>query len=388
MPPSATVRWRRASRSTRSGRSRCRTTGSSDRPSASRSTRATTSGSSTATRRTPSAPSTRLARRRIHRSPSAARRRRRSSSSTRTATSSATGADRARPASTSGRPRTTASSSTTWTTCGSAATAAATPMRSSSPATASSSCRWGRRTPARTKTPAKTNRASCATATTWRTSAASRSSPVDPEANEVYVADGYFNRRVVVIDADTGEFKRYWGAYGEAPDDELDLGPYVPGDPPATQFRGPIHCADISADGLLYVCDRAADRLQVFQPDGNVRPGSVHRSRDPGPGLDLGRGLLARRRAEVPLPRRRPEHEGPRDRPREHGGPSTPSATAAASPASSSPSTASPRTPRGNIYTTETYEGKRLQKFVNLGMRPVPEEDLGTPWPSDYPGSR
>ena len=90
----------------------------------------------------------------------------------------------------------------------------------------------------------------------------------DAEANEMYVADGYFNRRVVVLDADTGEFKRYWGAYGNPPDDDVDLGRYKPGDPPAPQFRGPVHCADLSDDNLLYVCDRAADRIQVFEPDG------------------------------------------------------------------------------------------------------------------------
>ena len=91
---------------------------------------------------------------------------------------------------------------------------------------------------------------------------------VDPQENEVYLADGYFNRRVVVVDADTGEFKRFWGAYGNEPDDSVNLGRYTPGGTPASQFRGPVHCADMSNDRLLYVCDRAEDRIQVFQPDG------------------------------------------------------------------------------------------------------------------------
>ena len=90
---------------------------------------------------------------------------------------------------------------------------------------------------------------------------------VDPKANEAYVADGYGNKRVAVIDADTGAFKRYWGAYGNKPDDK-DLGKYDPDAPPVQQFRNPVHCAELANDGLVYVCDRANDRIQVFQKDG------------------------------------------------------------------------------------------------------------------------
>lgn len=90
---------------------------------------------------------------------------------------------------------------------------------------------------------------------------------IDPRANEAYLADGYLNRRVAVIDADTGKFKRYWGAYGNKPDD-ASLGPYDPDAPPAKQFRTPVHCAEFSNDGLLYVCDRPNDRIQVFKADG------------------------------------------------------------------------------------------------------------------------
>src|SRR5579864_3115160 len=90
---------------------------------------------------------------------------------------------------------------------------------------------------------------------------------VDPKANEVYVADGYGNKRVIVFDADSGKFKRYWGAYGHKPDD-VNLGPYSPDQPVAQQFRNPVHCADLSTDGLLYVCDRVNDRIQVFEADG------------------------------------------------------------------------------------------------------------------------
>ena len=90
---------------------------------------------------------------------------------------------------------------------------------------------------------------------------------VDPETNEVYVADGYLNKRVIVFDADTGEYKRHWGAYGNQPDD-ASLGPYDPDAPVAKQFRNPVHCVRIANDGLVYVCDRTNNRIQVFQKDG------------------------------------------------------------------------------------------------------------------------
>src|SRR5881392_1253020 len=90
---------------------------------------------------------------------------------------------------------------------------------------------------------------------------------VDPKTNEAFVADGYQNKRVAVLDADTGKMKRYWGAYGNKPDDS-NLGPYNPDAPPAQQFRNPVHCSDVSNDGLVYVCDRQNDRLQVFTKDG------------------------------------------------------------------------------------------------------------------------
>lgn len=90
---------------------------------------------------------------------------------------------------------------------------------------------------------------------------------VDAPAGELYVADGYKNRRVIVFDATTGAYKRHWGAYGEKPDD-TDPGAYDPGAPVAKQFRTPVHCVRIANDGLVYVCDRVNDRYQVFRKDG------------------------------------------------------------------------------------------------------------------------
>ena len=89
---------------------------------------------------------------------------------------------------------------------------------------------------------------------------------VDPQIDEVYISDGYTNRRVIVFDATTGEHKRLWGAYGNAPDDgpmprfsrDSELPP---------QFSTP-HCVVGAADGLVYVCDRGNQRIQVFNMDG------------------------------------------------------------------------------------------------------------------------
>ena len=90
---------------------------------------------------------------------------------------------------------------------------------------------------------------------------------LDAQAGELYIADGYKNRRVVVFDAATGKYKRHWGAYGKTPDDQ-DAGPYDPDAPIAKQYRTPVHCVRIARDGLVYVCDRVNNRYQVFQKDG------------------------------------------------------------------------------------------------------------------------
>ena len=90
---------------------------------------------------------------------------------------------------------------------------------------------------------------------------------VDDDADELYIADGYKNKRVVVFDAKTGEYRRHWGAYGTKPED-TDLGAYDPSAPCAMQFRNPVHCVRIARVGLVYVCDRVNNRIQVFQKDG------------------------------------------------------------------------------------------------------------------------
>jgi hypothetical protein len=93
---------------------------------------------------------------------------------------------------------------------------------------------------------------------------------VHAQTNELFVADGYFNRRVVVFDADTGAFKRHWGAYGKPPDDSIQFPPraqLIQG-PPPMGFNNPVHAVLVTNDDLVYVADRTNNRLQVFRIDG------------------------------------------------------------------------------------------------------------------------
>src|SRR5262249_36718496 len=90
---------------------------------------------------------------------------------------------------------------------------------------------------------------------------------IDPKTNEGYAADGYKNRRLAVFDGDTGKIKKWWGAYGKKPNDDQQ-GPYKAGDPPREQYANPVHCVAHAEDGLLYVCDRVNDRVQIFRTDG------------------------------------------------------------------------------------------------------------------------
>ena len=99
--------------------------------------------------------------------------------------------------------------------------------------------------------------------------------------NELLVADGYGNRRVIVFDADTGAFKRMWGGFGNRPLDgaagRTESEPLDATGPGPDQFTNPplevtaVHCVTVANDGLVYVCDRDNRRIQVFTVDGTYR---------------------------------------------------------------------------------------------------------------------
>lgn len=212
---------------------------------------------------------------------------------------------------------------------------------------------------------------------------------VDHVANEVFVADGYVNHRVIVFDATTGAYKRHWGAYGKRPDDtyfeaagehlptpfsgavqhENAPSQYAPDGPPAPQFRI-VHAVRISRDDLVYVCDRTNDRIQVFRKDGTfVKEAFVARetlgsgsvwdiafSSDPAQtyllvpdGTNQQIWVLLRETLEVVTAFGRAGHWAGQF----YG---------AHNIAMDS---------KGNLFITETYEGKRVQKFVFTGMAPA-----------------
>jgi len=202
---------------------------------------------------------------------------------------------------------------------------------------------------------------------------------VDPKTNEAYIADGYGNKRVAVLDADTGKMKRYWGAYGNKPDD-TKLGPYDPKAPPSQQFRNPVHCIERANDGLVYVCDRQHDRLQVFTPEGKfVKEAFFARdtlgsgsawdivfTKDPDQRFILladGQNSRVRIIVRETLEEITAFGAGGRQPGQFYG---------VHSLASDS---------KGNIYTTETYEGKRVQKFIYKGIGTVPRGYQGVLWP-------
>src|SRR6185503_12085698 len=99
---------------------------------------------------------------------------------------------------------------------------------------------------------------------------------VDAAANEVYVADSG-NHRIVVFNSENGAYKRHWGAYGEKPT-AAGGGAYDPAAPPARQFRD-VTCVELAKDGMVYVCDRTSNRIQVFQKDGKfVKEGIISKN--------------------------------------------------------------------------------------------------------------
>jgi hypothetical protein len=203
---------------------------------------------------------------------------------------------------------------------------------------------------------------------------------IDKQTNEVFVADGYGNHRVIVFDADTGKYKRHWGAYGNKPSDE-NLGNYNPDAQPAQQFRNPVHCADLSADRLLYVCDRANDRLQVFKPDGTFVKEMFYEKRTLGSGSvwDIAFSKDAQQKYIYLA-------DGENDRvhiiDRESLQVLTTFGEGGRQPGEFYGVHSIATDSKGNIYTTETYRGQRVQRFLYKGLAPVTKQDQGVLWPS------
>lgn len=202
---------------------------------------------------------------------------------------------------------------------------------------------------------------------------------VDPKTNELYVADGYGNRRVIVYDADTGQYKRHWGAYGHKPDDAPQP-PYNPSDPPAQQFRTPVHCVALAKDGLLYVCDRTNDRLQAFRTDGTFVKETFISKNTLGDGSVFDIALSKDPKEQylyVADGSNMKVHVLRRDTLEEltdfgDGGRQPGQFYAVHSIATDS---------KGNVFTTETYRGQRVQKFLYRGVGPVAKRSQGVVWP-------
>jgi len=203
----------------------------------------------------------------------------------------------------------------------------------------------------------------------------------DPKTNELIAADGYGNHRVSVWDPDTLKFKRAWGAYGKPPTDNT-MPAYEPGQPPPQQFRNPVHCAQPSKDGLIYVCDRVNDRLQVFKTDGTFVSETMLETNTKGDG-SVWEIAFSRDPQEkymyVADGANHKIHVFDRLALKEiysfgSGGRQPGEWYALHSIATDS---------KGNIYTTETYRGQRVQKFTYKGLAAVTAPHEGAPWPAN-----
>lgn len=181
---------------------------------------------------------------------------------------------------------------------------------------------------------------------------------------EIFISDGYGNRRVVVLDQATGAYKRHWGAYGKRPDDTVKQ-PYDANKPPQ-QFSTP-HGIGVSDDGIVYLADRNASRLQTFKIDGTF---IAERFIEPHQSSGSVFGVALSQRPEqkylyVPdgraeriwiLERKTLDIIGSFGCPGHAGGCVT-------TPHSIDTDM------KGNVYVGETWEGKRVQRFLYKGVR-------------------
>jgi DNA-binding beta-propeller fold protein YncE len=199
---------------------------------------------------------------------------------------------------------------------------------------------------------------------------------VNPRTDEVFVADGYGNRRVIVFDAETGAFKRMWGAFGNKPE-EAPPGP-AGGPPPekldtegpgAPQFSNPVHAVKISNDGLVYVADRSNRRIQVFTTEGKyINQVFINRAGPAGGSVaglafspdqqflyaaDYGNSHIAvlnRKSLEILY-----QFGTRKETPGDFRGPHHIAVDS-----------------KGNLYVAEVNPGNRAQKFIFKGLSPTP----------------
>jgi DNA-binding beta-propeller fold protein YncE len=222
---------------------------------------------------------------------------------------------------------------------------------------------------------------------------------VYPKTNEIFVADGYGNKRVIVFDAETGEYKRMWGAFGNTPMDDLPRSPaltgeaaraaaaeeeanrtlatgFDPKDPGPSQFVPPVHGVKVSNDGLVYVADRGGKRVQVFTLDGKfVTQRFIDRYCE---APHCGNGQTVASTAFSPDPEQKFLYVASR----------SPARLWILDRKTLTPLDSFGRNgiapgefyvmhhmnvdTKGNLYVTEVQDGKRIQKFVFKGMKNVP----------------
>jgi DNA-binding beta-propeller fold protein YncE len=205
------------------------------------------------------------------------------------------------------------------------------------------------------------------------------------DGGEAFVADGYAGNRVAVVDVATGEVLRSWGAYGNPPSDEA-LSAYDPSAPPAQQFRS-VTCAAVSNDGMVYVCDRGNNRIQVFETDGTYVTEAVIAPATLGAGsvwdiafsADSGQDFLF-------------VADGLNERvwvlSRDSLQPVTSFGTGGRVPGTFRELGSVAVDAAGNVYTAENGQGRRVQRFVMTGSTVVPTtlEHQGAIWPASALG--
>ena len=206
------------------------------------------------------------------------------------------------------------------------------------------------------------------------------------KTNELFVADGYGNRRVIVFDGDTGKYKRMWGAFGNEPLDVVPEPPKVPEDQriPAkeltdrgpSQFVQPVHAVRVSNDGLVYVSDRGGKRVQVFGLDGKYQTQVFIDRYCEAPHCGNGQTVASTAFSNDPEQRflyvasRSPARVWVLERktlePLDSFGRN------GVAPGEFYVMHHMNVDAKGNLYVTEVQDGKRVQKFAFKGLQPLP----------------